>query len=338
MSIKKTGKIGFRLYVLDPYIIAAHHKDYFPKGNGKMGPIEMPFGKNNGADFDENATWRMYHGDTISGFPAHPHRGFETITIMTEGFVDHFDSKGSKGRYGQGDVQWMTAGSGIQHSEMFPMLNDTSENPMELFQIWLNLPAKNKFATPDYKMLWNEDIPVVREQDESGNSIEVKLIAGEYKGIKAIDPISASWAYDRRNNVGIWLITLSPNAEFVLPFVSQTVNRVIYNYEGESIVIEGTKIGLNYFAELQGNKDIHIQNGNQITKLLLLEGEPINEPIAAYGPFVMNTENEIREAILDYQKSEFGGWPWDRNDPVNDKESGRFANYIRGERVEYPPK
>lgn len=334
MSVKKVAPMGFQFYVLDPYIIAMHHRDLFPKGNGKMGPIEMPLGKNNGNDFDMNASWRMYHGNTISGFPVHPHRGFETVTVMVEGFADHFDSKGSKGRYGQGDVQWMTAGAGVQHSEMFPMLKDDVENPMELFQIWLNLPKKNKFANPDYKMFWSEDIPTVSEK-----GVEVKIIAGEYKGIKSLDPLPDSWAYDRNNHVGIWIITLEPNAEMIIPAVSSTLNRVLYNYEGGGIIdIDGNKVEKRYYAELEGNKDIRIVNGEEATKLLLLEGEPINEPLVSYGPFVMNNQAEIKQALFDYQKTQFGGWPWESEDPVNTKEQERFASYNNGERVEYPNK
>lgn len=338
MSIVKIAPMGFQFFVLDPFIIAMHHRDIFPKGNGKMGPIEMPKGKNNGADFDMSADWRMYHGNTISGFPVHPHRGFETVTVMVEGFADHFDSKGSKGRYGQGDVQWMTAGAGVQHSEMFPMLNDDKENPMELFQIWLNLPQKDKFAKPDYKMFWNEDIPTIQEKDVLGNPYEIKLIAGEYKGIQSLAPLPDSWAFDRNNHVGIWLITLSPDAQFTIPAVSETLNRVLYNYEGGNISIEGNSVEKRYYAQLDGNKNIHVKNGQQPTKLLLLEGEPISEPKAVYGPFVMNTEGEIKQAILEYQKTQFGGWPWDKEDPVNDKNAERFASYNNGEHIEYPRK
>lgn len=338
MKVKRIGWMGFQLNVLDPFIIAMHHKDLFPAGNGRMGPIVMPRGKNNGADFDEDADWRMYHGDTISGFPVHPHRGFETVTVMVSGYADHFDSKGSKGRYGEGDVQWMTAGAGVQHSEMFPMIHEDKENPMELFQIWLNLPGKNKFADPDYKMFWSEEIPAIKEVHSSGNTSEVKVIAGEYKGVRSLEPLPASWAYDRNNHVGIWLITLEPDTEVRLPAISKTLNRVLFNYHGGSVSIEKKTVEEKQYAVLAGHEEFLIKSKDQTAHLLLLEGEPIKEPVAARGPFVMNTVSELKQAYYDYEKTRFGGWPWERIDPVNEQEMGRFANYRNGERIEYPPK
>lgn len=338
MSIKKIGSMSFQLQVLDPYIVTFHHHDLFPLGNGKMGPKVMPRGKNNGDDFDHHAPWRMYYGSQIPGFPVHPHRGFETVTVMVEGFADHFDAKGSKGRYGEGDVQWMTAGSGTQHSEMFPLLKDDAENPMELFQIWLNLSQKEKFATPDYKMFWNEDIPVVKEKDELGRITEIKIIAGEYKGVRSPDAPSASWANNRENHVGIWLVKLDPHASLTIPAISGTLNRMLYHYRGEIITIEEKEIKAEHYVELDGGKETHVINGEETAYLLLLEGEPIGEPVAAYGPFVMNTQNEVRQAYEDYRKTQFGGWPWEQDDPVNGKDEGRFASYHLGERVEYPPK
>ena len=338
MSIKKISPMGFQLHVLDPFIVTFHHDDLFPKGNRKMEPEVMPEGKHIGEDFDMQADWRMYYGDTVPGFPVHPHRGFETVTLMIKGFADHFDSKGSKGRYGQGDVQWMTAGAGVQHSEMFPLLNDDKENPMELFQVWLNLPKKDKFAKPDYKMFWNEQVPTITEKDQNGNLLEITIVAGEYKGTKSLDPLPSSWAYDRNNHVGIWLIKLEPNAEFTLPAVSSTLNRVLYHYRGASIAIEEMVIAEKYEVELTGDEEVHIKNGNGVTQLLLLEGEPINEPVAASGPFVLNTMNEVKQAYYDYQKTCFGGWPWSSHGPVNDKEAGRFASYYDRKEIEYPPK
>ena len=119
----------------DPYLFCVYHKDNYPAGNGKM---EAPkYG--NGSDFDPSAEYRMYHGTKIPGFPQHPHRGFETITATIEGLIDHADSVGNGGRYGLGDLQWMTAGEGIVHSEMFPLVKTDAPNPTRFFQIWLNV-------------------------------------------------------------------------------------------------------------------------------------------------------------------------------------------------------
>lgn len=138
---------------VDPFLLCAHHVNHYPTGNEQLGPNASLSGHQLGQDFIPlKDNWRMYHGHTVPGFPAHPHRGFETVTISRKGSIDHFDSMGATGRYGDGDVQWLTAGNGIQHSEMFPLLNPNNENPLELFQIWLNLPAKDKLCAPMFTM------------------------------------------------------------------------------------------------------------------------------------------------------------------------------------------
>lgn len=331
MKVKNIGSMEFQLPVKSPFIVCFHHKDQFPKGNGKGEPIHYLKNRRTGEDFDHAAPWRMYYGDKVPGFPVHPHRGFETVTVMIEGFADHFDSKGSKGRYGEGDVQWMTAGAGVQHSEMFPVLSTEKENPMELYQIWLNLPKKSKFAEPDYKMFWNEQIPVVEE-----NGTRVRVISGTYKQAEALTPPSASWAFDKENNVRIWLISMEPHAEFTIPKVSSTISRMLYYDEGKEVTLEDRSFTMGQYAELDGNEDIRIKNGTEQSRFLLLEGEPIHEPVAAYGPFVMNTRMEIQEAFAEYEETSFGGWPWDRQDPINPVDAGRFASYRHGEKVEKP--
>ncbi|MBB4037005.1 hypothetical protein GGR21_002919 [Dysgonomonas hofstadii] len=336
MKVIRIGKMGFQLEVKNPFIVCFHHKDHFPKGNGKQEPAYYLDSRQPGEDFDHHAPWRMYYGNTVPGFPVHPHRGFETVTVVTEGFADHFDSLGSCGRYGQGDVQWMTAGAGIQHSEMFPVISETEDNPMELFQIWLNLPKKNKFAEPNYKMLWHEQIPVAEEKDRNGNISRIRVIAGSYKDVNSLDPLPASWAYDRNNHVGIWLITMPPHAELTIPKVSLTLNRMLYCYEGGGVTVEDRELPVDHFADLSGNDDIIIKNGNAGTRLLLLEGEPIRESVSSYGPFVMNTRQEIEQAIADYELTQFGGWQWNSPGPVNKPEDGRFASYKNGEQVEKP--
>lgn len=137
--------------VKSPFLFCVYHNDSYPAGNDKM---EAPR-RGNGADFNPSAPYRMYHGDRIPGFPQHPHRGFETVTVTLSGsgMIDHTDSLGNAGRYGNGDLQWMTAGKGIVHGEMFPLVHQDRPNPLRLMQIWLNLPKVNKMVDPTFVMV-----------------------------------------------------------------------------------------------------------------------------------------------------------------------------------------
>ena len=329
-KIIEINKLGTPWKVYDPYLFCMHHKDAYPKGNKDMGPDASLAGRIIGNDFRNVDGWNMYHGDTIPGFPQHPHRGFETVTTVLKGYVDHADSAGATGRYGAGDVQWLTAGGGANHTEMFPLINTEKDNPLELFQIWLNLPKKDKFVDPHYKMLWAEDIPIIESKDSNGNTSTIRLIAGSYKDTKSLGASPNSWASDENNHVGIWLIHMEPNAVIELPKVSKTLNRTLYIYSGENIVIDETKVNINHSVRLVGDETIEVKNGLLESELLLLEGEPIGEPVVSYGPFVMNTEKEIRDAFDDYNNTGFGGWPWGREDFVHPREKGRFAKYPDG--------
>ncbi len=333
-KIIELQKLGFQWKAESPFLIVMHHVDKYPAGNAKLGPATSLSGRQLGQDFSGKDGFSMYHGDIVPGFPTHPHRGFETVTIVQEGFVDHFDSVGAKGRYGDGDVQWLTTGSGCQHAEMFPLIYEDRDNPLELFQIWLNLPSYDKMTEPDYKMLWAEDIPVIQSSNIKGRKTTVRLISGSYKGIESLVPTANSWANRTEHHVGIMVIEMEPEAEFKLPAISDTLIRNLYFYQGEGhILIEEQKIENSQRVKLSGADEIIVYNGDKTSYLLLLEGEPINEPVAQYGPFVMNTAEEIQAAYRDYQNTEFGGWPWNRYDPVNDREVGRYAQYADG-RVE----
>ncbi len=331
-QIEELQKIGFQWEMENPFLFCAHHKDAYPKGNKDQGVAVSLAGRNIGSDFSGKDGFSMYHGDNVPGFPAHPHRGFETVTIVQKGFVDHFDSKGSKGRYGNGDVQWLTTGRGCQHAEMFPLVYQDKDNPGELFQVWLNLPAKDKFTEPAYKMLWAEDIPEIQIVNEDPKkATTVRVISGSMQGTESLPPCPGSWANDKKNHVGIFIINMEPEASITLPAVSATLKRNLYFYEGNGdIEIDGMKISSSHRIKLAGNENITINNGDKGSYMLLLEGEPIMEPVAQYGPFVMNTEKEIKEAFSDYQKTHFGGWPWDNDGPVNERTEGRFALYADG--------
>ena len=329
-KVLKIQKLGFQWETEDPFLFSVHHKDSYPPGNEDQGPSVSLEGRNLGQDFTLKDGFRMYHGTKVPGFPAHPHKGFETVTIVLEGFVDHFDSTGAKGRYGNGDVQWLTTGKGCLHTEMFPLVHQDKGNPLELFQIWLNLPAKSKSAEPNYKMLWAEDIPVIESVDSNGKKTIIRLIAGGLMGKDSLDPAPNSWANDPKNHVGIYLLQMEPGAVISLPQVSETMNRNIYIYNGEEIQIEGTTIQSGQRAKLAGNQEVILTNGSENANILVLEGEPIGEPVAQYGPFVMNSEQEIRDAYNDYRRTQFGGWPWGPMDPVNDRNAGRFASHGDG--------
>jgi len=330
-SILQLEPLGSPWKTQDPFLICAHHRDEYPKGNEKLGlNADQLKGRNIGQDFIPKDGFRMYHGSMVPGFPYHPHRGFETITIAVEGVIDHSDSYGGAGRFKDGDVQWMTAGKGIQHSEMFPLLYSDKDNPFELFQIWLNLPKKNKFVEPHYKMLWKETIPVIRSKDENGKVTEINVIAGSLNKIEAPDPTPDSWAADTQNEVAVYTVKMEAGATWAMPDATAGVHRNLYFYKGDTISIDNQTINENSQIALNPKVETKITNGGEDASFLFLQGKPIEEPVAQYGPFVMNTEQEIRDTIAEYQKTQFGGWPWPMKEQVWDKMKGRFALYADG--------
>ncbi len=324
-AIKDIKPLGFPWVTQDPFLFCVFHEDFYPKGNGSLGPKASLEGRSIGNDFTIKDGWRMYHGSTIPGFPSHPHRGFETVTVVNKGLVDHADSLGSAGRFGNGDVQWMTAGKGVQHSEMFPLLNEDRDNPLELFQIWLNLPRSKKMTEPYFRMLWGNTIPYFKAP-----GVDVQIIAGEFQMIKAPDPTPDSWASDPGNEVAIWNFKMNPGGEVQIPTASEGVNRSLYFFEGDRIEINGDSLKDHRAIELDPQADVTIKSGSEKARLLLLQGKPISEPVAQYGPFVMNEQQEIQQTIFDYQRTQFGGWPWDSADPTHGKEKSRFALYSDG--------
>ena len=323
--------LGFPWKTQDPFIFCAYHRDEYPKGNESQGVDAQHLqGRTVGQDFVLKDGWRMYHGTNIPGFPYHPHRGFETITINKEGVVDHSDSLGAAGRFMAGDVQWMTAGKGIQHSEMFPMVNEEEGNPLEIFQIWLNLPKVSKMVEPHFKMLWSEDIPVIEHIDTNEKGTTIQLVAGSINDAASLSPTPDSWAANPENAVGVYTIKMEAWAIWTLPKTSSAANRSVFYYTGESIEIEGHNISARHLIELQAGEDITITNGSVDSFFLILEGKPIGEPVAQHGPFVMNTQQEIREAMADYGRTQFGGWPWVEREVVHAREKGRFALHSNG--------
>ncbi len=329
-AITRVLPLGFPWPTLDPFLFCVHHDDAYPAGDERMGPAVSLAGREIGSDFAGKDGWRMYHGDVVPGFPQHPHRGFETVTIARTGLIDHSDSLGATARFGQGDVQWLTAGKGISHSEMFPLVEREKPNPAELFQIWLNLPRASKLVEPHFTMLWANAIPKI----VSGGA-EITVCAGTLAGATPPPPPPRSWAADADHDVAIWSIRLAPGATWTLPPARAGSNRVLYFFRGKGVTIAGRAFAKHAGVQLDPTQAVAIAGGPDEVELLLLQGKPIGEPVAAHGPFVMNSPQEIQQAFRDYQATRFGGWPWPSDDPVHPRESGRFARHADG-RVEQP--
>lgn len=314
----------------DPFLFCVHHSDDYPQGTLAMAPAATLEGRNLGSDFAGKDGWRMYHGNEVPGFPRHPHRGFETVTIARRGYIDHSDSLGATARYGQGDVQWMTAGAGVVHAEMFPLLSDKERNPLELFQIWLNLPQADKFTPPHFSMLWNHSIPRHDVPDAGGRTTHLTQVAGTFHGVRPPNPPPRSWASRPEADAAIWSLTLAPYAEFELPEVAATTHRTLYFFHGHTLRIDEHTYQGGNGLRLTPRVAAKLVNGPEETELLLLQAKPIGEPVVQRGPFVMNTPQEIAQAYRDFRATQFGGWPWPKGDPVHARTEGRFAIHADG--------
>lgn len=327
-AVIQTVPLGMHWPTVDPFLFCAHHDDAYPAGNDSLAPAVPVDDRDLGQDFSGTDGWSMYHGLTVPGFPGHPHRGFETVTFVRKGLIDHSDSLGAAARFGRGDVQWLTAGKGIVHAEMFPLLEAEQPNPLELFQIWLNLPADDKLVEPYFTMLWEGDIP---HHVEPG--VDVTVIAGRLGDAVPPSPPPNSWAARPESNVAIWHIRLDPGASWTLPPAVGDVARVLYVFEGDTVTVDGTEVANDTGVGLDAGVAVPLVAGDAEVEAILLQGRPIGEPVAQYGPFVMNTQDEIRQAMVDYQRTQFGGWPWADEAPTHGRIRGRFARHVDG-RVE----
>jgi hypothetical protein len=243
--------------------------------------------------FDYAAPRDFAATDEKRGVGPHPHRGFETVTIAFQGEVEHGDSVGNRGVIGPGDVQWMTAASGIIHEEFLSRDFLKRGGVLEMVQLWVNLPARDKMIAPKYQPILSRDIPVAKLPDNSGT---LRVIAGNYAGIQG--------AASTFSPVNLWDVKLVAGKTVVLE-VPEGHNSMVFVREGK-LALESAVIGAADLVLFE--KDgTHIQlQAQEDTSLLLMGGEPIAEPVVASGPFVMNTEQEIRLAIMDYQSGRMG--------------------------------
>lgn len=266
-----------------------HVHNFFPSGINqgiyRMSPFFL---------LDYGAPHYFSPTESPRGVGVHPHRGFETVTIAYKGSVAHHDSAGNSGVIAEGDVQWMTAGSGVLHKEYHEKNFAKNGGTMQMVQLWVNLPAKDKMTAPKYQGIVYNDIPLYNFPDNTGF---LELIAGEYKGTKGIastfTPMNL-WNYKAKKDS---VITLELPAQF---------NTGIVIIEG-SVTINGTeKAEANHFVLFNNDgSDITIQS-NEDSICLILSGEPINETLVPYGPFVMNTKEQIIEAYEDFRSGKFG--------------------------------
>ena len=333
--VLRTFPLGAQWPTIDPFLFVAHHLDHYPAGEEDLGPAPSALeGRAIGSDFSQQDGWSMYHGDRVPGFPQHPHRGFETITHVRQGLIDHADSMGATARFGHGDTQWMTAGQGVQHCEMFPLVNRNAPNTGELFQIWLNLPAADKMVEPYFTMLWNERTPRVVSTDDRGVKTEVTVIAGRLGDVQAPPPPPDSWAAKPEADLAVWHIKIGPGGRWVMPRAAgEETLRVLYAFAGSTVQIgDGEPISARTGAAVVSGQDLALSAGDTGIELMLLQGRPIGEPVAQHGPFVMNTRAEIMQAFDDYRRTQFGGWPWPSPDPNHGADASRFALHADGRR------
>jgi quercetin 2,3-dioxygenase len=261
--------------------------NFFPNGKGfeeRMSPFFL---------LDFNAEVSYPPSEISRGVGVHPHRGIETITFAYKGGVEHHDSKGNHGIIGPGDIQWMTAGGGVLHKEYHEQTYTKKGGAFEMLQLWINLPKAHKMTPAKYQSIVHTTKPKIQLP---GNMGVVYVVAGEYDGVKGIaSTFSPVHMYD---------IHLNSNADFSFDLPAH-FNTGILVIDG-SVVVNDHTVAENHYVQLKNEGgEIHIKAKAKST-ILVLSGEPLNEPYVSYGPFVMNTEEEIKQAVEDYNAGKFG--------------------------------
>ncbi|WP_440066732.1 pirin family protein [Tenacibaculum discolor] len=243
---------------------------------------------------DYNSKYNFPPTDKPKGVGVHPHRGFETVTIAYKGRVEHGDSAGGGGIIGEGDVQWMTAASGVLHKEFHETEWSKTGGEFQMVQLWVNLPAKDKMSPPKYQAIANAEMAKIPLADGGG---EIEVIAGEYKGNKG--PASTF------SPVNMFNVKLKKGVKTQLTFPEKYTTAIL-SVEGSVKVNESNNVLEDHFALFKNDGDTFTLEALEDAVILVLSGEPLNEPIAAHGPFVMNTKQELIEAFQDFNTGKFG--------------------------------
>ena len=330
-TVRKVADLNIHWSAEDPFTFVSHHHDEYPKGNAQMAPpLELISGRNLGRDYQERFGFRMYHGRVVPGFPMHAHWGYETVTIAEKGYVDHFDTEMNHGRFGNGDVQWTMASSKYEHCEMYPLTDQENTNPVHITQIVINIPLDRKNGPNSVNNVWSESIPVFEE-----DGCRVTLYCGMYKGKELCSPNADSWAV-KENGVRILKVELSPGSRFALDAAGKDVTRNVYYVSGTGMTMDGTEVQPNLRFAMKPGTALDITNGQSDSEYWILEGRPIGERQAAFGPVILKDLKEVRSAMDDIRINEFPEWPWELIDRTNPIDTGRELHRADGT-VERPP-
>ena len=282
-SIEKVTKPGVPHFVGDGFRV--HN---FIPGTSTMKRMD-PF-----IMLDYNSKYTFPPTDKPKGVGVHPHRGFETVTIAYKGRVEHGDSSGGGGIIGEGDVQWMTAASGVLHKEFHETEWSKKGGEFQMVQLWVNLPAKDKMSVPKYQAISNSEMKRVELPNGDG---EVEVIAGDYKGNKG--PASTF------SPLNMFNVRLKKSAKTELSFPSNYTTALLM-VEGDAKINDNTEAPQDHFVMFSNDGESFTIEAENDAVILVLSGEPLNEPIAAHGPFVMNTHEELIEAFQDFNMGKFG--------------------------------
>ncbi len=309
----------------DPFLFASHHEDDYPKGNKQQAPpLAEIGGRNLGRDYEKRLGFRMYHGKVVPGFPMHAHWGYETFTYAHIGLVDHFDHAGTCGRFGNGDAQWVHASSRYSHNEMYPLADQEERNPNDITQIFVNLPISMKNRANSVATVWSDDIPVV-----SGNGWSAKVFCGRLGDADVKAPAADSWA-DGEHGVRIVRIEMEPEAEMTIDPAAEGANRNLYVISGAGIGVSGADVPCNSRAKLLETGEIVIRNGSEPTVAWLLEGRPIGEKMAMFGPVCLENIDQVRAGLDEIRVNEYKEWPWTYVDQAQPLGTERFIRYADG--------
>ena len=326
--VSKVTRFDMHWDTEDPFLFVSHHEDDYPHGNRQLAPpLEEITGRDLGRDYEKRLGFRMYNGKVVPGFPMHAHWGYETVTLPEIGYVDHFDIMRTEGRFGFGDVQWIMASSKYMHNEMYPLVNQEDRNPNDITQIMINIPLEQKNRENRVSTVWSEEIPVI-ERD----GVRVKVLCGTFGDAVMRSPNEGSWA-DGNHAVRILRLSMDPGSEIAIDPTTSKANRNVYMVSGGKIDVCGTELEPYMRAKVTPDMEMVISNGDEASVVWVLEGEPIDQKMASFGPVTLATVKEVRAAMDDIRKNEYQEWPFDVIDKVHAQDDGRFIRYVDGTEI-----